>query len=59
MDATPDYKSEVGDDTTFCCTRLVPVFYRGRLDGSARVLGIASDSGPAQCLPFARRAPAR
>ena len=25
-------------------------------DGTARVLGIASDPGPAECLPFARRA---
>src|SRR4051812_41386033 len=25
-----------------------PVFYRGRLDGSARVLGIASDPGPSE-----------
>ena len=33
-----------------------PVLYRGRLDGTARVLGIASDPGPAECLPFARRA---
>ena len=55
MDATPDYKSEVGDDTTFWYA-FGPVFYRGRLDGSARVLGIASDPGPAECLPFARRA---
>jgi hypothetical protein len=27
-----------------------PVFYRGRLDGSARVLGIASDPGPTERL---------
>lgn len=32
-----------------------PVFYRGRLDGSARVLVIASDPGPTECLPFVRR----
>jgi hypothetical protein len=32
-----------------------PVFYRGRLDGSARVLCIASDPGPTECLPFVRR----
>src|SRR4051794_16107314 len=25
-----------------------PIFYRGRLDGSARVLGIASDPGPTE-----------
>jgi hypothetical protein len=54
MDATPDYQSEVGDATTFWYA-FGPVLYRGRLDGSARVLGIASDPGPAECLPFARR----
>lgn len=27
-----------------------PVFYRGRLDGSARVLCIASDPGPTECI---------
>lgn len=32
-----------------------PVFYRGRLDGSARVIVIASDPGPTECLPFVRR----
>lgn len=32
-----------------------PVFYRGRLDGSARLLVIASDPGPTECLPFVRR----
>jgi hypothetical protein len=55
MDATPDYQSEMGDTTTFWYA-FGPVLYRGRLDGSARVLGIASDPGPAECLPFARRA---
>jgi hypothetical protein len=54
MDATPDYQSEVGDSTSFWYA-FGPVLYRGRLDGSARVLGIASDPGPAECLPFARR----
>ena len=53
MDATLDYKAAVGDSNTFwyafgpCCT--------AGLDGSARVLGIASDPGPSECLPFARR----
>ena len=45
MDATPDYQSEVGDSTTFWYA-FGPVLYRGRLDGSARVLGVASDPGP-------------
>ncbi len=27
-----------------------PVFYRGRLDGSARVICVASDPGPTECL---------
>jgi hypothetical protein len=54
MDATPDYEVEVGDSTTFWYA-FGPVLYRGRLDGSARVLCIASDPGPAECLPFARR----
>ena len=54
MDATPDYRVQMGDDTTFWYA-FGPVLYRGRLDGSARVLCIASDPGPAECLPFARR----
>jgi len=54
LDATPDYKTAVGDSTTFWYA-FGPVLYRGRLDGSARVLGIASDPGPSECLPFARR----
>ncbi|MBL4850585.1 MAG: hypothetical protein JKY65_34135 [Planctomycetes bacterium] len=31
------------------------VFYRGRLNGTARLLGIASDPGPTEGLPFVRR----
>ena len=54
MESTPDYRVELGDDTTFWYA-FGPVLYRGRLDGSARVLCIASDPGPAECLPFARR----
>src|SRR4029077_7456967 len=54
MDATPDYQAAVGDSSTFWYA-FGPVLYRGRLDGSARVLGIASDPGPSECLPFARR----
>jgi hypothetical protein len=55
MDATPDYELAMGDSTTFWYA-FGPVLYRGRLDGSARILCIASDPGPAECLPFARRA---
>lgn len=54
MESTPDYHVELGDDTTFWYA-FGPVLYRGRLDGSARVLCIASDPGPAECLPFVRR----
>ena len=54
IDATPDYKAALGDTITFWYA-FGPVLYRGRLDGSARVLCIASDPGPAECLPFARR----
>jgi hypothetical protein len=54
MDATPDYAAAVGDTTTFWYA-FGPVLYRGRLDGTARVLGIASDPGPTECLPFMRR----
>jgi hypothetical protein len=54
IEGTPDYQSEVSDSTTFWYA-FGPVLYRGRLDGTARVLGIASDPGPAECLPFARR----
>ena len=54
MESAPDYQVELGDDTTFWYA-FGPVLYRGRLDGSARVLCIASDPGPAECLPFARR----
>ena len=28
-----------------------PVFYRGRLDGSAKLLGVASDPGPSEQIP--------
>ena len=54
LDATPDYEAEMGDSTTFWYA-FGPVLFRGRLDGSARVMCIASDPGPAECLPFARR----
>jgi hypothetical protein len=55
MDSIPDYQSEVGDSTTFWYA-FGPVLYRGRLNGRARVLCIASDPGPTECLPFMRRA---
>ena len=54
MDGVPDYRAAVGDSNTFWYA-FGPVLYRGRLDGSARVLGIASDPGPTECLPFVRR----
>jgi len=54
MDSIPDYRVEVGDATTFWYD-FGPVLYRGRLDGTARVLCIASDPGPTECLPFMRR----
>jgi hypothetical protein len=54
MDATPHYEVAVGDSTTFWYA-FGPVLYRGRLNGSARVLCIASDPGPTECLPFMRR----
>ena len=53
-DATPDYLAATGDPSIFW-HHFGNVFYRGRLDGTARVLAIASDPGPAECLPFARR----
>ncbi len=54
IDRVPDYRAAVGDESTFWYA-FGPVLYRGRLDGSARVLGIASDPGPTECLPFVRR----
>ncbi len=55
MNSTPSYEVEVGDSTTFWYA-FGNLLYRGRLDGSARVLCIASDPGPTECLPFMRRA---
>jgi hypothetical protein len=54
LGSVPDYQASVGDTSTFWYA-FGPVLYRGRLDGSARVLGIASDPGPTECLPFVRR----
>lgn len=54
FEATPDYLAATGDASIFW-NHFGNLFYRGRLDGSARILGIASDPGPAECLPFARR----
>lgn len=54
MDSVPDYPTAVGDTTTFWYA-FGPLLCRGRLDGSARLLGIASDPGPVECLPFMRR----
>lgn len=52
--ATPDYLAATGDPKIFW-HHFGNVFYRGRLDGTARLIGIASDPGPSECLPFARR----
>jgi hypothetical protein len=54
LNATPDYLAATGDPSIFW-HHFGNVYYRGRLDGAARVLCIASDPGPAECLPFARR----
>ncbi|HTP29311.1 MAG TPA: hypothetical protein VMK12_27065 [Anaeromyxobacteraceae bacterium] len=50
----PDYAKVVQDTSTFWYA-FGPVLYRGRLDGTARLLCIASDPGPTECLPFVRR----
>ncbi|WP_371493942.1 hypothetical protein OG871_02635 [Kitasatospora sp. NBC_00374] len=34
-----------------------PIFYRGRLDGSARVLIVASDPGPTERVTLVWKAP--
>ena len=52
--ATPDYVAATGETDVFW-HHFGNLFYRGRLDGSARLLCIASDPGPAECLPFVRR----
>jgi hypothetical protein len=54
MNATPDYITAAGDATIFW-HHFGNLFCRGRLDGTARVLCIASDPGPTECLPFVRR----
>lgn len=52
--SVPDYASTIGDPSLFWYA-FGPVHYRGRLDGTARLMAIASDPGPAECLPFMRR----
>ena len=54
FDATPDYVAATGEPKVFW-HHFGNLFYRGRLDGSARVMCIASDPGPTECLPFVRR----
>lgn len=54
FNATPDYVAATGETSVFW-HHFGNLFYRGRLDGSARVMCIASDPGPAECLPFVRR----
>jgi hypothetical protein len=55
-DSAPDYETEVGDSSTFWY-EFGPVHYRGRLDGSARLLGIERAGGgrPEVLLPQERR----
>jgi hypothetical protein len=59
FDSVPDYKKVLkaaGIDPSgkMFWYHFGPVFYRGRLDGTARVMVIASDPGPEECLPFVR-----
>ena len=54
LNATPDYLAATGDPSIFW-HHFGNVYYRGRMDGTARILCIASDPGPAECLQFARR----
>jgi hypothetical protein len=54
FDATPDYLAATGEESVFW-HHFGNLFYRGRLDGTARVMCIASKPGPAECLPFVRR----
>jgi hypothetical protein len=59
FDSVPDYKSVlqaagVDPNGKMFWYNFGPVFYRGRLDGTARVMVIASDPGPEECLPFVR-----
>jgi hypothetical protein len=59
FDGVPDYASTmkaagVDPNGQMFWYNFGPVFYRGRLDGTARVMVIASDPGPEECLPFVR-----
>jgi len=59
FDSVPDYAGvlkNAGIDLTsqMFWYNFGPVFYRGRIDGSARVMVMASDPGPVECLPFVR-----
>ena len=44
-----------GDHFKYMWWKFGPVYYRGRPDKTARLLIIASDPGPTECLPFVRR----
>lgn len=60
LDSAPDYAKILKDtgidpDGKMFWYNFGPVTYRGRVDGSARVMIIASDPGPTECLPFVRR----
>ncbi|MEZ0228866.1 MAG: hypothetical protein ACAI25_09590 [Planctomycetota bacterium] len=59
FDSVPDYKKVLKDagidpQGKMFWYNFGPVFYRGRLDGTARVMVIASDPGPEECLPYVR-----
>ena len=53
LDGTPDYLAATGDPSILW-NHSGNLFYRGRLDGTARLICIGLDPGPAECLPFAR-----
>ncbi len=59
FDSVPDYTQVLKDANIDPTGQMFwynfgPVFYRGRLDGTARIMIIASDPGPDECLPFVR-----
>src|SRR5207245_2625055 len=59
FDQVPDYVKVLKDSNIDPTSQMFwynfgPVFYRGRLDASAKVMVIASDPGPEECLPFVR-----
>ena len=55
IDTTPDPQTSIHNGTTFIY-RSVPFFIAAGSMALPECLGITSDPGPAECLPFARRA---